>query len=889
MINVSNEFKENTKKIHQHDIQLEIVDNESANTTKIKMMRSQVFNIIPNAILKSKNQIATKEVVYSFEGQLFKTIMRQLELTVKNASEIKDKEINFKYGISIDDDFEYVDLGNFYIKDIEDSKRKSEMTVTGYDRMLRFMITFKQEDLKLTYPCTLLQLVQRICEVCRVELYSTDFFNADLIIDTDFFTIQDITYRDVLEKVTQATLTTAFIKENKLYFCKILNTSVQQLDQSYISDLIIKEKLSPVNALVLGRGDVEDNLETVDNNSININGRCEIRFDENELIEYQREKVIDAMFEQIKGLEYYSFEASDLGVMWLEPCDCIELGDREENFYKSYYLKANITITTGIASDIEAELLEETNTQYKVTNKEEKRTLKVERLAKKHEGLIQDIIEEQTDFSEKITNHEQTINSISNEVRSLYNFSKTVSGTNELFLEDALPTNILKFEADAENTRGIYPSKKLFPSLRLFPKKGGTTVTLVVGRTSRAVDPTPILPSLKLFPGKRLFPRANGYYKQEYEFYLSRPLRKYKNISDKFVVEVDEEKGTCVAKIIRYIKYNDDGTIKINSEPEIEVLDELQIQLYKGNNYIYLKEYRNWNIQATYIFNNELNKQYAPRVETNSLMKLLKDSILLQVSEKAGKDELIALINLTPGQIRMEGYTSINGGFAIDQEGNASIANGTVNINKEGIQLADGAKVVGGEGVIGNLQFTSNGAYKGFDLLGYAADFFGASDQIQYAYGDVSVEVYIPENFTITSAYVILQHTPVLWEGYDPSLAQDYSVWGYPRNVKLYKATGNENYQFNLSYLSSFNVFTNNISVEEIKNVFGTNGYTPTNHSGSNYETKISTDISNQLSKGYQRLIIRSADAIPSNIKGCATKTGVAKASVVVIGFVSNK
>lgn len=134
-----------------------------------------------------------------------------------------------------------------------------------------------------------------------------------------------------------------------------------------------------------------------------------------------------------------------------------------------------------------------------------------------------------------------------------------------------------------------------------------------------------------------------------------------------------------------------------------------------------------------------------------------------------------------------------------------------------------------------------------------------------------------------------MQHTPVLWEGYDPSLAQDYSVWGYPRNVKLYKATGNENYQFNLSYLSSFNVFTNNISVEEIKNVFGTNGYTPTNHSGSNYETKISTDISNQLSKGYQRLIIRSADAIPSNIKGCATKTGVAKASVVVIGFVSNK
>lgn len=169
-----------------------------------------------------------------------------------------------------------------------------------------------------------------------------------------------------------------------------------------MTDLTIKENFGPVNALVLGRGDVEDNVEEKDQDSIKQNGRCEIRFDENEFIEFQREKVIEGMFEQVKGLEYYSFEASDVGIMWLNPCACIELGDREDNLYKSYYLKANITINTGITSDIEAEIPETTETEYKVTTKEEKKTLKVERLAKKNEGLIQDLIQETTDHEEKL-------------------------------------------------------------------------------------------------------------------------------------------------------------------------------------------------------------------------------------------------------------------------------------------------------------------------------------------------------------------------------------------------------------------------------------------------------------------------------------------------------
>ena len=473
-MSVSNEFKNITKKIKQQNIKLSICDGELT-VKEIHMLPVHIFNALPIWKLRKQKEVIAKELKYSFDGQLFKTIMKQVEITIKNANEIKDKDINFQYGLFINNKFEYIDLGNYFIKDIEDSKKKDEMTVTGYDRMIRFMKTFKQSDLQLTYPCTMLELVKKMCEVCKVELYSIDFYNAGLYISEDFFTAQELTYRDVLEKVAQATLTTAFIEDNKLNLYKVNDEITEKLDKSYLTDLTIKEKFGPANALVLGRGDVEDNIEETDETSIEQYGRCEIRFDENEFIEFQREKVIGEMFEQIKGLEYYSFEAADVGVMWLKPCACIELGDKEDSFYKSYYLKANITINTGISSDIEAELPEQTNTEYKITTKEEKKTLKVERLAKKNEGLIQDLVQETSEHEEKITKVEQDIDGIKQNVKNVVNYKRDIENVSELHITDAGKGELLKLEikGNIEFVSELYPRTNLYPRASLQPNQRG--------------------------------------------------------------------------------------------------------------------------------------------------------------------------------------------------------------------------------------------------------------------------------------------------------------------------------------------------------------------------------------------------------------------------------
>ena len=618
MINVSNDFKTRTKKIKQQNIKLGILNGELT-VKEVHFMPVNVFNKLPVWMLRKRQEVIAKELKYSFDGKLFKTIMKQIEITVKNAVELKDKNVNFKYGIYVNNKFEYIDLGDFYIKDIDDDKGKKELVVTGYDKMIHFMKTFKQSDLQLTYPCKMLKLVQKMCEVCGVELYSTDFYNADLDVEEDFFTAQELTYRDVLEKIAQATLTTAFIEDNKLNLYKVSNDAIEKIDKSYLTDLTIKEKFGPANALVLGRGDVEDNIEETDEKSIAQNGRCEIRFDENEFIEFQRKKVIKGMFEQIKGREYYSFEASDVGVMWLKPCACIELGDKEDSSYKSYYLKANITINTGISSDIEADIPEETNTEYKVTTKEEKKTLKVERLAKKNEGFIQDLIQETTEHSQKITKVEQDIDSINQEVKNIQDFEREITERNEVHLNETILGEgyvlNLKIKGSTENFKYLAPSSTLAPNSTLAPY--GDHITLIADKRGRTA------------------PTEEA---KEIDIRLEEPLRNLEDVYD----ELNIADGKCI--VTRRIGVDENLELYVLETEGIEEIGYIYIPTFEGNTYLYIKEYYNLEYTAKYIKENEYSEVFATNVELNSKIEQTSESIKQEVNKKVGKEEFGTLI-----------------------------------------------------------------------------------------------------------------------------------------------------------------------------------------------------------------------------------------------------
>lgn len=628
MKKVSNEFINLSKKIKTQDLKLTINDGELT-VQEVHFMPVNIFNSIPVSRLRARKEVIAKELKYSFEGQLFKTIMQQIEITVKNASEIKGKKIDFKYGILINNEFEYLDMGEYFIKDVEDDKNKEELVVTGYDKMLNFMIPFKQSDLKLTYPCKMGQLVSRMGEICGVELYSTDFYNADLIVDEDFFTVQELTYRDVLEKVAQTTLTTIFIKENKLYLCKI-GDSVQTFDTSFLSDLVIGERFGPINALVLGRGSVEDNVEAVDQQSINSNGRCEIRFDENEFVDSKREQVIDGMLKQINGLEYYAVEASNLGVLWLEPCDVITVKDREESEYKTIYLKANVTINTGIKGEMESSIPETTTTEYKVTSKEEKKTLKVERLAKKNEGLIQDLIQETSDHTEKLTKHEQDIDSIKDSVHKLEEFTRTITETNQVHLNETAKGQgyilELKIKGNSENFKYLTPSNELTPTNTLVPNGGH--FTLVCDKQSKTSISSEAV---------------------KIDVVLENPLRNLDDVYDE--LNIIDGKTT----VTRRVGVNNDGSLYVLDKAVIETLQNVKLTTFDSNTYIYIKEFTGLEYIAKYIIKSEYSDKFITKVEADTKIEQKAESINIGVNKKlesySTTEEMNSAIQLKANEI----------------------------------------------------------------------------------------------------------------------------------------------------------------------------------------------------------------------------------------------
>lgn len=624
-MSVSNEFKDITKKIKQQNIKLSICDGELT-VKEIHMMPVHIFNALPVWKLRKQKEIIAKELKYGFDGQLFKTIMKQIEITVKNANEIKDKDVNFQYGLFINGKFEYVNLGNYFIKDIEDSKKKDEITVTGYDRMIRFMKTFKQSELQLTYPCKMLKLIQRICEVCGVELYSTDFYNADLDVVEDFFTPQELTYRDVLEKVVQATLTTAFIDDNKLRLYMVNDVTPDQLDKSYLTDLTIKEKFGPLNALVLGRGEVEDNIEEIDSESIKQNGRCEIRFDENEFIEFQRKSVIKGMFEQIEGLEYYSFEGSDVGVMWLKPCSCIKLGDKEGNLYKSYYLKANITINTGISSDIEAQIPEQTNTEYKITTKEEKKALKVERLAKKNEGLIQDMIEETTEQSKKITKVEQTVDGISQKVENIQDFTKEKTQIENLCLTDIAEGEGYILKLIVYGNAALFKSKNITICASGHQRGYGESIYL---QTESGED-------LLTEDGQEFVIGEGSYYLKSLKITLDDYLRNLTEDGKEYFDTLEiEQDGTI--KVVRRIGVNSQGELYVLTKEQETILEEkIILPSQKEQTYYFINEVSGLNYYAQYIIENDYSKTFLTKLELGTKIEQNAEAVKVawnQISE----------------------------------------------------------------------------------------------------------------------------------------------------------------------------------------------------------------------------------------------------------------
>lgn len=180
---------------------------------------------------------------------------------------------------------------------------------------------------------------------------------------------------------------------------------------------------------------------------------------------------VENIYNQVKNFEAYSFEgntiidpAYDIGdILVIEGKQVIYQGELE------YASKFKANIKSIIQAKTEQESMQ-TKESTKASIRKIKSTIDQENLK------IEQIIQENSEHEEKLTQHDQDINGLKQSVSNTIDYKREKEGVTEVHLDNAEKGYILKFEIQGNKTyeNYLYPSENLYPSSNLYPNMEGS-------------------------------------------------------------------------------------------------------------------------------------------------------------------------------------------------------------------------------------------------------------------------------------------------------------------------------------------------------------------------------------------------------------------------------
>lgn len=110
--------------------------------------------------------------------------------------------------------------------------------------------------------------------------------------------------------------------------------------------------------------------------------------------------------------------------------------------------------------------------------------------------------------------------------------------------------------------------------------------------------------------------------------------------------------------VTRRLSLSEYGVLSVLDEPITQELTEVNIELFEGDNYIYLSDMKGNNFYAEYLIKNDFNDIYATKNEMNSAITQTAQSIELSVNQKlegySTTEEMNSAISQTAQEINLE-------------------------------------------------------------------------------------------------------------------------------------------------------------------------------------------------------------------------------------------
>ena len=484
----------------------------------------------------TENGLKIADYCYN-NGKLIGTAMvKEAEIEIKNPNQydLEDKSFDLEIGVMLSNNtYEYIPYGEFTVSLYEDLKSSKKYRMIAYDNMNKLNPDFKKnENFNPTFPITAKNFYSQFMASYGIQIEEQTLPNENFLIEV-MPNFDGYTGRSILMRLAE--IFGSFAKINRYNKCQMyLKTQTQEQIGlgSMNSKLEIDKRYGPVNAVSIGMSNVEgENVTLKDADSIAEYGETMIRIDDNPFLytESLRESVIGDLYDRLHNFSYIPVKLNLKALIYSDCGDIVQVRNMEDTeWIETIILNQYINIPRTRQSTIETKALSTNQQKLEYISNSKQAQTQTEIRVDKQEQIIEGIVSEIGDRTEKTSTITQEIDSISSRVDDITSFINEINANNEIHLTECAEGDnyVIDFRIKGSSNNFVYltPEEDLTPNETLAPNGG--SFTLVVDKASRG-NPT------------------NTAFKKKYN--VAEPLRSLNNIYDEFVVQDN------VAQIIRRI------------------------------------------------------------------------------------------------------------------------------------------------------------------------------------------------------------------------------------------------------------------------------------------------------------------------------------------------
>ena len=562
------------------------------------------------------------EVKHITNGNILQSVMRELEIEISEDIPLKTI-VTYQLGLLVNNEYEYITFGNFVVTESEIMEESGHYKLICHDKLIYSMVDYSKLD--ITYPVTVKNYLQAICNKIGILFNDSEFANQDKTIAKELYLGFGYTFRDVLDEISQVAGGTICINDDDKLEIRYINDTQDVIDKDYLKNINVtfKEKYGPINTLILTRNADKISLSKPENLSDNQKVAIEIK--DNQIMNWNdREEYMQSILDKIYGIEYYVNDFDSQGICYYDLCDKYTV-KIDDNVYPCLLLNDEITINNGISETIFTEKPDDVVNDYKKSNKQDIKNTKVSLIVDQQEASITALATSNSELSQKTAQLRIDVDKIQSEIGEIADVTITAEGNGTITMQNINESEPIKIivKPVGKDFSYLYPSSHLYPGANTFTKTRKIVFKNTTDNTTREYT----------------IPRDL--------FYLSTTTY------DEFVL--DYENQECY--VIHRVGKNADGTNYALQTENTEYFDYPTINLTDGDYTITLSEPTSY-IFARLMTKNLYTSQFTTKVEANSKIEQSANQILSTVSQSyATKGELnssVSSINQTTNSIELQ-------------------------------------------------------------------------------------------------------------------------------------------------------------------------------------------------------------------------------------------